>query len=220
MSDDIATEPQDAAPGHALTEYKRRRAAGLVELGPRDRLLCEYMTHGTSHPRAVRLGLPVNEPLSLEQAATVLDVRRRNARQIFSTPQFQKLFARMVADIRSGAHARMVKTMINIADDEGDGSAATKSVRLKAAKSVLGEQDAALNVSVAVQNSIGPPPGYAYRPCSRPIIEAEPVREPALERPLPQAMVEYRKREAETAAALAAERQAERERLEPVFRYP
>jgi hypothetical protein len=46
----------------------------------------------------------------------------------------------MIADMRSGAHARMVKTMINIADDEGDGSAATKSVRLKAAKSVLGEQ--------------------------------------------------------------------------------
>jgi hypothetical protein len=92
MTDAVTLEqPQDALPGRAVAvapDYKSRRAAGLVELSPRDKLLCEYMTVGTSHARAVRLGLPQNEPLSLEQAAAVLDLRRRNARQIFASPQF------------------------------------------------------------------------------------------------------------------------------------
>jgi hypothetical protein len=98
-----AGDPLDAPPGRALSLYKQNRAAGLVELSPRDKLLAEYMTVGASHPRAARLGLPSNEPLSLEQAAAVLDIRRRNARQIFATPQFQKLYAKMVANMRSGA---------------------------------------------------------------------------------------------------------------------
>ena len=185
-----------------------------MELGPRDKLLAEYMTVGTSHPRAARLGLPLNEPLSLEQAASVLDIRRRNARQIFATPRFQKLYAKMVADMRSGAHARMVRTMIDIADDEGDGTAATKSVRLKAAKAVIGESDSQLTVNVGVQPNIGTPIGYAYAPCNRPTIDAEPAAlprdpEPALERPIPRAFLEHRKNEAEAAAWREAERKAE-----------
>jgi hypothetical protein len=77
--------------------------------------------------------------------------------------------------------------MIDIADDEGDGTAATKSVRLKAAKAVIGESDSQLTVNVGVHANIGTPIGYAYAPCNRPTIDAEPAAlprdpEPALER--------------------------------------
>ena len=65
-------------------------------------------------------GVAVGQPLSLEEAAEVLNLRRRNARQIFATPAFRKLLTAAIADLRSGAHARMVHTMIKIADDPGD----------------------------------------------------------------------------------------------------
>jgi hypothetical protein len=236
MSDDIAlAEPQAAPPARALSpDYKARRAAGLVELSPRDKQLAEYMTVGTSHARAVRLGFLQNEPLSLEQAAAVLDMRRRNARQVFASPQFQKLYAKSIADMRSGQHARMVKHMVSIADDEGGGTAATKSVRLKAAKAVLGEQDAALNVNVAVQNTVaGPRFGYVYAPCDRPAkavtIEAEPVRErlsdglvaahqrEERETIASKAVDAYRLEQAAAEAARLEREAAERALLQPVF---
>ena len=114
---DIPSPPQR----QPVTPYKLRRAAGEAELRPVSRLLAEYMVVGTNHPRAKRLDLPIGEPLSLEQAAAVLDIKRRNARQIFRLTQFRKLFASMIADLRSGAHARMVRNMICIANNPGDG---------------------------------------------------------------------------------------------------
>jgi hypothetical protein len=141
-----------AGPPRHLTAYKQRRAAGEVELGPVATLLCEYMVHGTSHPRAERLGLPPNEPLSLEQAAAVLDIRRRTARQIFATMPFRRLYAASIADVRSGAHARMVHRMIAIANDPGEGTAADRSIQLKAVQAVLGEEAKGVSVNVQVNN--------------------------------------------------------------------
>jgi hypothetical protein len=203
MSDNVALEP-DVLLAPAMTAYKARRAAGLFELRPRDKLLAEYMTVGTSHARAARLGLPLNQPLSLEQAASVLDIRRRNARQIFALPAFQALYSKKIADMRCGAHARMVKHMVSIADDEGDNSAATKSVRLKAAKSVLGEQETLLNVSV-VQNNVQQPVGYHYENCSRPVrptIETERIPD----RPVSDLTLLRRERERRELAAIEVER--------------
>jgi hypothetical protein len=57
--------------------------------------------------------------------------------------------------------------------------------------------------------------GYAYAPCNRPTIDAEPATptptieaEAVTERPLPDTVITYRRMEAETAAAVAAEREA------------
>jgi hypothetical protein len=52
--------------------------------------LAEYMVHGTEHQRARRLGLLLNVPLTLEQAAAVLDIRRRSARQISRNARVSK----------------------------------------------------------------------------------------------------------------------------------
>jgi hypothetical protein len=148
------------------------------------------MVHGTSHSRAVRLGLPTNEPLSLEQAAAALDIRRRNARQIFATTAFRRLYAASIADVRSGVHARMVHNMVKIANDPGDGTAADRNVQLKASQAVLGEEAKGSNVTVnvGVQNNVGNiRPGYVLdlgamygrRHDDEPSLRALPANQPA-----------------------------------------
>jgi hypothetical protein len=79
-----------------------------------------------------------------------------------------------------------------------------------------------VSVNVAQNNTVG----YAYEPCNRPTIDAAPATptptidaEPIIERPLEPTVVEYRRREAETAAEVAAERVAQHDRMNhPVFR--
>ena len=63
----------------------------------------------------------VGQPLSLEDAAAALGLRRRNARQIFETPAFRKMLTAKIADLRVGAHPRMIRNMIDIANDPGEG---------------------------------------------------------------------------------------------------
>jgi hypothetical protein len=80
-------------------------------------------------------------------------------------------------------------------------------------------------LSVNVQTNIAGPQlvGYAYEPCNRPTIDAEPAKlprdtQPALKRPVPHAMVQYRRYEAEAVAWREAERQAQHDRMNPIFR--
>jgi hypothetical protein len=132
-----------------LTPYKQRRAAGAVELTPKHKLLADYMAHGTNHIRAQRLGIPTNVPLSVEQAAAVLDIRRRNAREITALPEFQKLLLKLTAALRSGEYARSIRTIVEVRDDTGAGLAADRKVRLDAAKTLIGDDsDKGLNVNV------------------------------------------------------------------------
>jgi hypothetical protein len=52
MSDVVAiAEPRDVPPGRALSQYKERRAAGLVDLGPRDKLPHLQATGGQGRSR-------------------------------------------------------------------------------------------------------------------------------------------------------------------------
>jgi hypothetical protein len=199
-----------------MSSYKQRREAGLTELSQLHVSLCEMMVYGTDSSKAKYLKKPINEPLSLEDAADVLGIRRRNARQVFGTPKFQALYAKLVGAMRSGAHAKMVRNMIDIANNPGERKAADRSVQLKAAKAVLGEQDQALNVNVAVQNTVeGPRLGYVYAPCDRPAkpvtIDATPVR--VIDR-RPDSVIAREERERRELATLAAEREAERERMD------
>jgi hypothetical protein len=145
------------------SRYKQLRAIGQVELGARHRLLAELIVFGTDHRRTERLGLPLNEPLTLEQAAAVLNIKRRNARQIFSLPAFQKMLTQAIGDLRSGARPRAIKTLIDMMTDEGAGTAADKAVRIKAAMALLDEgKGVSVNVQVNNQTNLAQTirPGY------------------------------------------------------------
>ncbi len=103
------------------------------------------------------LGYPLKEPLTLEQAAGVLDIRRRNARQVTRIPAFQRLMAQLTGELRSGGRARAIHTLLSIMADVGENTAADRAVRVKAAKEVIGEEGkggVSVNVNVGVQNNV------------------------------------------------------------------
>jgi hypothetical protein len=176
---DALEHPRDLS----LTPYKQKRLAGEVPLTPRHRLLCEIMVFGTAHVRAQRLGLPLNVPLSLTDAARVVDIRQRNAKQVSALPAFRSLYSKMVSDMRSGETARSIATMIEVRDDAGDGSAATKGQRLKAAQALMGEGGMNINIDARRQevNVTQVRAGYVFeRPAhlDRLTIETPPLPTP------------------------------------------
>jgi hypothetical protein len=199
----IAIEPREFGRDLGLTAYKQRRLAGEVPLTPRHRLLAEYLVHGTNHARAQRLGLPLNTPLSLSDAARVVDMKLRNARQVFATPQFKALHARLLADMRSGETARSIAAMATIRDDPGENTAADRTARLKAAQALLNEGGVSIAIDNRTQTHIGIQvrPGYVFERSSsslaRPTIEATVVR-PALDfgpyEPPPETLQQNRER--------------------------
>ena len=146
------------------TAYKQRRAAGEVALTERDDRLADVMVYGLDAPDDRLPEVTVGRPLSLEEAATALGLRRRNARQIFATPAFRRMLNEKIIALRTSAHPRMIRNMIDIANDPGEGTAADRTVRLKASLAVLGEQakDGGVTVNVGVQTNVAADirPGY------------------------------------------------------------
>lgn len=212
------TDTESSASDGGLTPYKLRRASGEVDLTPRHLLLVEYMVFGTEHARAKRLGYPLNEPLTLEQAAGVLDIRRRNARQVTRMPAFQRLMAQLTAELRSGGRARAIHTLLKIMADVGENTAADRAVRVKAAKEVIGDEGKG-GVNVTIYNQVNAVrPGFIIRlPSDAPTprtIEATP------ERPPHPSFAAHRRLESEQAKADELAAEAERARLNPVFRPP
>jgi hypothetical protein len=68
-----------------------------------------------------------------------------------------------IVELRTSAHPRMIRNMIDIANDPGEGTAADRTVRLKASLAVLGEQakDGGVTVNVGVQANVANiRPGY------------------------------------------------------------
>ena len=91
MTDDAANEDKLRT---LPSEYKRRREAGDVELGERHKQLAELMTFGLEDIDNRFPDKPIGQPLCLDDAAAVLGLRRRNARQILASPGWQKIYNR------------------------------------------------------------------------------------------------------------------------------
>jgi hypothetical protein len=85
----------------------------------------------------------------------------------------------------------------------------------------LGEQDAALNIAVAVQNNSGPPAGWIYERCDRaPAPTIDGAVAPPIERPEPEAFRRYRAIEARNAEQDRQRARAAELALNPIFRLP
>lgn len=107
-----------------------------------------------------------NWPLDLEQAASAIGYRLKRARQYLNTkPEFRAYLRELVMGFRKSEEARGIKTAITIRDDEGDNSAATKTVRLKAIQVIEGTSDkASVTVNVNQQTNVATiQPGYVIR---------------------------------------------------------
>ena len=162
--------------GHPL---RRKPAGGPRELTPRHRLLISYMIDGVAHrsilaritrPRAVidEAGNPAirdvspepYEPLTLIEAADLLRIRRRNARELMTLPIFRDAYELELQRYRNGEKAASLRTLVEVRDDEGAGKAADRKVRMAAAQAIMGEGEGnrggtTVNVSVGTRITAG-----------------------------------------------------------------
>jgi hypothetical protein len=160
----------EAARGKAVAKAPKALMGPLTKLHPKHSLLISYMVNGCPHayvsqrtraapteddPDARRC-LNQNEPLRLEEAADLIGIRWRHARHLFAQTIFQKALAQELAALRDGAKARAMHKVIEIVENDGDGTAADRKVQLAAASILLGDEagpSKGAGVSVTINNN-------------------------------------------------------------------
>ena len=139
----------------------------IRELDGRGLRLVDLMTLGlTLEEAADHPDLPANEPLSLEQAASVVGLKLKNARFIFASQPFLKSYSANLGAIRNAHKARAVAVLVEVMNSAGEGLAADKAVRVKAASQLLNDSDGRSGSQVNLQINNGGPalaPGIVIR---------------------------------------------------------
>ncbi len=145
----------------AATRYKPPLSS-LATLPDYAADLIDAMVHGIDRDSVLDGDMvPAGMPLTLKQAALACGVRTRQARELASTTLFKAELNKTEIGFRNSERPRNLHTAIVLRDDEGDGSAATKTVRLKAIAAIEGKPAATtINVS-AQQNNVAT--GYVIR---------------------------------------------------------
>jgi hypothetical protein len=110
--------------------------------------------------------VPAGWPLTLEQAAKFMGYRLKRARNVLDAkPEFNSYRGKLLEARRRAEQPRNLVTAIAIRDDEADGSAATKTVRLKAIQAIEGKDGAAgVTINVNQQTNVAAiSPGYIIK---------------------------------------------------------
>jgi hypothetical protein len=145
--------------------------------------IARLMVDGLDHDETI-LGadVPAFWPLTLVQAARSCGYPMKKARNYLGDhPPFNAYRARLLKGRRESEAARNIATAVRIRDDEGDGSAADRTVRLKAIGVIEGPTEKApaftVNVNQQTNNLVA---GYVIRlgKFSRPP-EGQHAEEPA-----------------------------------------
>jgi hypothetical protein len=124
----------------------------------------DLMVHGHIESATIEgVFIEAGQPMTLRQAARAAGVRLRQAREVSDTELFAKALNRAVQARRNSERPRSLQTAIEIRDDEGDRSAATKTVRLKAIDSIEGKSSSGTNVQVNVNQHTNLTAGYVIR---------------------------------------------------------
>lgn len=144
--------------------YGFRKPAVLKELAPKHKLLIDYMVNGCPHESAANLiGKNAGEPLDLIEAADLLHIKRRNARQLAKEAIFQKVLAAELQAFREGHKAEALRTVVQVMRADGENKAADRKVKLTAASMLLGDaiaQQGQTQVNVQVGVGVAVTPGY------------------------------------------------------------
>ncbi|MFI5012032.1 MAG: hypothetical protein ACHQAY_06765 [Hyphomicrobiales bacterium] len=163
-------------------QARRKKPEVLKALTPKMKLLIDYVVNGCPHDYVRQLTRPAQqvdpatggittiakpiepgEPLTLIEAADVLRIRRRQARDLFKQPLFARHLAQEIQALRDGQKSASLHRMIDLRDDPGQGKAADRKVQLQAAQALLGEGEGNRpSVSVIVKNQTIQP-GYVIR---------------------------------------------------------
>jgi len=178
---EVATTGSDGA-----TKPRRQpavTAAGPPSLTAQHRLLIEYMTAGcyvpgllvkirrpaVTDPDTGEVLKPVRNPeagvpLTVEEAAELVGLRRRTARLLIASPIGMKAMAAAVSAMRDGAKAAAMRKVIDLVHIEGEGKAADRKVQLEAARDILGlKESGGVTVNVGIQSNTTITPGLVLR---------------------------------------------------------
>jgi hypothetical protein len=155
----------------------RRAPERLKELTSKHHLLIEYMVDGCAHAAiAQQVGRKPFDPMTLIEAADVLRIRRRAARRLALDPLFRQAFAEVLRAWRESRAVDALRVVDAIMQDEGEGTAADRKVRLEAARVMASETLAPadkspppVNIGVTLQAGIviRLPPDVAASPLER-----------------------------------------------------
>jgi hypothetical protein len=173
MTGEASRESEDATAGSGEASLiipgkrgARVPADQLKELNDDFREIVSLMVHGMDRPSQIE-GVPIEAgfPLTLAQAARLVGVRLRRAREVSGTKLFQSELNREVIALRQSEAPRNLRVAVSIRDDEGDRSAATKTVRLKAIATIEGKSEggSTVNVQINQQTVNQVSPGYVIR---------------------------------------------------------
>jgi hypothetical protein len=157
----------------------------IKELDERGMKMVELMTFGPDEQDAEKYAIQAYEPVNIEQAADIAGLRRRNARWLYSQPVFLSAYAKSLANVRNSMKARAVHTMGQIMDEVGENLAADRTVRLKAASTIIGnEAGNSPNLKVNIHNNpVNLTAGLVIRlPANAPISPLELQKEDIMDR--------------------------------------
>lgn len=137
----------------------------LKELHPRHLLVIEKLVHGVDRPNRAIPDIAPGTPLTANQAADVLNFKRRYVRRLCLEPIFIAKLTQEMNALRSAAKPKAIKKMVDLVDWIGEGGAADAKVALEASKAVLGEEAKGISINVGINNQMGVhiKPGYVVR---------------------------------------------------------
>jgi hypothetical protein len=148
----MANELEPAKPPKGLTEEEAE--------------IARLMVHGLPNDEVI-LDTPVKAgwPLTLAQAAKFMGYRLKRARaQLDPNPDFRGYCRELLEARRESERARNMAVAVEIRDDVGDGTAATKTVRIKAASFIQGDDKPGVTVNINQQTNVANiQPGYVIR---------------------------------------------------------
>ena len=173
VMNDAAKTPSSAPPNRLDVlgrggGVRRKPEGGPPTLTARHKLLISYQIDGCPHqsicdrvwvdrPVVTEEGTAVlrrhpkaHEPLSLIEAADMLRIKRRNARELSTYPIYKHAYEQELQRYRDGERAANLRTLVEVRDDPGLGKAADRKVRLQAAALLNGEVGHGTNVTVNV----------------------------------------------------------------------
>jgi hypothetical protein len=141
-------------PGYRGVDPRRNPpASSLKELTDEHKQIIELMVHGLDVSGEVDGShYEAGEPLPFREACRAVGAKLRRMREMYATPLFQSELNRQIAAQRTAERPKNLHVAKQIRDDEGDGSAATKTVRLKAIQSIEG-RDGQASVNVQINNN-------------------------------------------------------------------
>ncbi len=166
--------------GDGMSAARRKPEGGPPVLTAKHRRLMDAMCRGVDDPRVEQMTRRVQkvidgevvlvdrplrrgEPLELHEAAQLVGIRQRHARELVQTHIFAREYALELQRVREGAKAGALATVIGLVHERGNGKAADRKIQLSAAKEILGDEIGQKAPGVQVNIGVQVTPGYVIR---------------------------------------------------------